>query len=89
MNDSKTDSYNRADEIAMPASVNYTELEGIVTFRGSNYRDGASYGKLAQKPTSMSIVWEKRIGRHWTTGAAWAGRGRRARCAGRRSCAFR
>ena len=74
VNDSKTDSYTRADEIAMPASVNYTELEGIVTFRGSNYRDGASYGKLAQKPTSMSIVWEKRIGAldDWS-GVGWTG----------------
>ena len=74
VNDSKTDRYTRADEIAMPASVNYTELEGIVTFRGSNYRDGASYGKLAQKPTSMSIVWEKRIGAldDWS-GVGWTG----------------
>ena len=38
------DSYRRAMPINFGEGDEYTKLEGIVTFRGNNYRDTASYG---------------------------------------------
>ncbi|MEG1991015.1 MAG: PQQ-binding-like beta-propeller repeat protein, partial [Christensenella sp.] len=39
-----TDSYRRESPISFGDGDEYTALEGIVTFRGNNYRDTASYG---------------------------------------------
>lgn len=66
--------YARSEEIHMPPSSQYSELEGITTFRGSNYRDGGSYGTIPENPTAMSIIWEQEIGRldKWT-GVGWTG----------------
>ncbi len=36
--------YTRTEPISFGAGANYTAAEGIVTFRGNNYRDTASFG---------------------------------------------
>lgn len=70
----KVDSYSRFDEIGLPPSAEYTALEGVTTFRGSNYRDGGSYGVIPENPTSLSILWEKRIsGLDGWSGVGWTG----------------
>ncbi len=61
-------------EIHMGASTEYTQLEGVTTFRGSNYRDGGAYGEIPENPTSMSVVWKKGIrGLDEWTGVGWTG----------------
>ena len=40
----KVASYNRPDPIDFGRGSTYTALEGVITFRGNNYREGASYG---------------------------------------------
>lgn len=74
VNGGEEKNYARADEIHMPPSSQYTELEGITTFRGSNYRDGGAYGTIPENPTGLSIMWEQKIGRldEWT-GVGWTG----------------
>lgn len=69
----------QADETAaihMGGSDGYTVLEGVTTFRGSNYRDGGSYGAIPENPTRLTEVWQKRIHSldDWT-GVGWTGQG--------------
>lgn len=40
----------------------YTELEGITTFRGNNYRDSASYGVIPTDPTKLDVEYKFKIG---------------------------
>ncbi len=35
-------SYEREDPISFGSGKDYTDLEGIITFRGNNYRSGAN-----------------------------------------------
>lgn len=52
----------------------YTDLEGIVTFRGNNFRNTASYGisKISQK--ELNIKWKTSTSfSSWGGGAGWTG----------------
>ncbi len=75
-NGSQVDSYQAADPIDFGYGRDYTDVEGIVTFRGNNFRDSASYG--------TANITEKRFGDTWTVstgslsapdGAYWSGSG--------------
>ena len=58
----------------MKGSDSYATLEGVTTFRGSNYRDGGAYGTIPDKPTRLAEVWEKRIhGLDEWSGVGWTG----------------
>ena len=52
----------------------YFALPGISTFRGNNYRDGASYGTATVTEKKLSVEWNKNIGalNGWT-GSGWTG----------------
>ena len=70
----KVSDYSRFDEIKLPASAEYNAVEGVTTFRGSNYRDGGSYGTIPENPSALSILWEKRIsGLDSWSGVGWTG----------------
>ena len=64
------------DDIHMGDSSEYTSLEGVTTFRGSNYRDGGAWGAIPDDPTAMTVTWEKRIHKldEWS-GVGWTGQG--------------
>ena len=73
---SQADSYQAANPIDFGYGKDYTDVEGIVTFRGNNFRDTASYG--------TANITEKRFGDSWTVatgstvapdGAYWSGSG--------------
>ena len=66
--------YQREEPIHMVPSAQYAELEGVTTFRGSNYRDGGAYGVIPENPTSLNVVWQQRIGKidEWG-GVGWTG----------------
>ena len=64
------------DDIHMPDSGAYASLEGVTTFRGSNYRDGGAWGTIPEAPTALEVQWTRRIGEidEWT-GVGWTGQG--------------
>ena len=61
-------------EIHMGASAEYAAIEGVTTFRGTNYRDGGAYGEIPENPRALFVAWQKRIGSldNWT-GVGWTG----------------
>jgi len=67
-------------EISFGAGDDYTELPGIVTFRGDNYRSGSAYGATeALSSKSIDAVWNVSTGsltdyngNVWT-GSGWTG----------------
>jgi len=40
----ETTSYKRDGSVSFPTGAEYTALEGVITYRGNNYRDAASWG---------------------------------------------
>ena len=63
-----------ANEIHMGSSLEYSAVEGVTTFRGSNYRDGGSYGEIPEDPSKLFVAWKKRIhGLDEWTGVGWTG----------------
>ena len=61
-------------EIHMGPSSEYAVLEGVTTFRGSNYRDGGAYGTIPDYPSHLLIAWQKHIhGIDEWSGVGWTG----------------
>ena len=73
-NGSIVDSYTREEAISFGDGSAYTELEGIVTFRGDNYRSGATYGTANVTKETLSALWSSNIGSFngWP-GSGWTG----------------
>jgi len=56
--------------------VDYTELEGVITFRGNNFRDTAAYGFADIKDAKFGDKWSYRTGSYTAPdGAHWSGNG--------------
>ncbi len=82
LNGATIDSYSRAVPIYFGEGSDYTDAEGIITFRGNNFRDSASYGTVGPNINGkLQIEWEipltgsiKRVGsdRTWS-GSGWTG----------------
>ncbi|MBO9129132.1 PQQ-binding-like beta-propeller repeat protein [Bacillus sp. 165] len=53
----------------------YTEMEGIVTFRGNNLRNAPSYGTVKENPALLEKQWSFTTGAspEWGGGAGWTG----------------
>ena len=68
------DSYTRQEPISFGPGSEYTALEGIVTFRGDNYRSGATYGTANVVNETISQLWSSNIGSFngWP-GSGWTG----------------
>ncbi|MDL2236806.1 PQQ-binding-like beta-propeller repeat protein [Christensenellaceae bacterium OttesenSCG-928-K19] len=57
------DGFSRENEISFSNGNSYTDAEGIITFRGNNYRDSASYGSPAIAQAKLSAeYWEYKTG---------------------------
>lgn len=68
--------YESDYEINFNLPERYTELEGIVTFRGDNFRSGAAYGTAAVSSKTLTKVWSKSTsGLSDTDGIYWSGSG--------------
>ena len=63
--------YLRQEAIAFGDPEDYTQLEGIVTFRGDNYRTGATYGTAQVTNGNLTQIW----GRDTDTLNGWSGSG--------------
>lgn len=52
----------------------YTEIEGIITFRGNNFRNTASFGKVDIKENKLEKIWSFTTkSRSFGPGAGWTG----------------
>lgn len=68
--------YESDYEINFDLPERYTELEGIVTFRGDNFRSGAAYGTAAVSSKTLTKAWSKATsGLSDTDGTYWSGSG--------------
>lgn len=75
-------SYLAADTIDFLEGDKYTGLEGVITFRGNNFRDSPSYGvvKMISKTLDVENAWtasagsvSKMYGEGSWTGCGWTG----------------
>jgi len=53
----------------------YTDMEGVITFRGNNFRDGGSYGFAEAKNYKFSDSWYVTTGSLTSKGETWTGSG--------------
>ena len=68
--------YESDYEINFDLPERYTELEGIVTFRGDNFRSGAAYGTVAVSSKTLTKAWSKSTsGLSDSDGIYWSGSG--------------
>lgn len=67
--------YIPKDEIIFGDSSEYSDLKGVTTFRGNNYRDSASYGSRTITEKKLEIVWSYDIGAISTSEGYWPGTG--------------
>ena len=67
--------YVPKDEIIFGDSKEYSDLKGVTTFRGNNYRDSASWGSPTISEKKLEIVWSHDIGSIKTSGGFWPGTG--------------
>lgn len=76
-------SYLRPEPMEFDIGEEYTDVEGIVTFRGNNYREGASYGTAAVTEKKLKVAWSVETGeimrgtssnyKNTWTGSLWVG----------------
>ena len=68
--------YESDYEINFDLPEKYTELEGVITFRGDNYRTGAAYGTAAVSEKKLTKLWtQSTSGLSDTDGTYWSGSG--------------
>lgn len=63
-------SYLASDPITFGYGRQYTNLEGIITFRGNNYRDMPSFGTVNTDVESLELVATKKTGKIGRKGGA-------------------
>lgn len=77
-NGSTVDSYTRTETIDFGDASEYSKVDGVVTFRGDNYRSGANFGTADVLTQTLTKKWNAKIGSlkgangNWT-GCGWTG----------------
>lgn len=70
------DEYSSDYEISFDVGEKYTELEGVITFRGNNYRNSPTYGTADVQNKKLQTVWTQNTGTlNDTDGSCWSGNG--------------
>lgn len=71
--------YENQYDILFDLPERYAQIDGVVTFRGDNFRSGAAYGTANVSSKSLSVVWKSTTGGladsdgfNWT-GSGWTG----------------
>jgi outer membrane protein assembly factor BamB len=66
--------YEPKDRIHFHSDMEYTSVEGILTFRGNHYRNAPSFGVADVHEKKLEILWEYQIGHlgSWS-GVGWTG----------------
>ena len=70
--------YTADEEITFGMPNAYTDMQGIITFRGDNFRNNPAYGYANLTTNTLSNVWSKDTGAlssgsHTWTGSGWTG----------------
>jgi len=80
VNGMQVESYQRSEPIVFDYDEPYTKVNGIVTFRGDNYRSGAACGTASISSKTLRKAWSFEIGEmtkpsgsgNWS-GSGWVG----------------
>lgn len=71
--------YENQYDILFDLPERYAQIDGVITFRGDNFRSGAAYGTANVSSKSLSVVWKNSTGGladsdgfSWT-GSGWTG----------------
>lgn len=76
VNGSEVSHYSAAEPIDFGLGQDYTDVQGIVTFRGNNFRDGGSYGTVSMRQYKFGEAWTVGTGNlSAPDGAIWTGSG--------------
>ena len=67
--------YHATSDIEFRTGDEYTDVEGIVTFRGNSFRDTAAYGHTIMKDFRLKDLWNKDTGSLSSGDTAWTGSG--------------
>lgn len=70
--------YQPTTPILFGKPSDYTKIEGVLAFRGNNYRTSAAWGTADIKQKKLEIIWTKDIGavsstKSWWPGTGWTG----------------
>ncbi len=70
--------YETVGDVAFDSTLfpeEYTDLPGVLTFRGNNYRTAPSYGYITPTSHTLHTEWSFRTNTHhrWGGGAGWTG----------------
>ncbi len=77
-NGTAVDTFTRNETINFGDAADYSAVDGIVTFRGDNYRTGATFGTTDVITQTLTKKWSAKIGSlkgangNWT-GCGWTG----------------
>ena len=67
--------YHPLETISFGSGEEYTSVDGLVTFRGNNFRDSASCGYAEMKDYKMEDIWSISTGSLTYGDANWSGSG--------------
>lgn len=67
--------YTSTDTHSFDAGISYTDVDGIVTFRGNNFRDTPTYGTAQIKDGKIQDLWTAKTGSITYGNATWSGTG--------------
>jgi len=67
--------YSAAQPISFGSPDDYTGVEGVLAFRGNNYRNAPAWGTASVTQKTLEIVWTKDIGAVSSTDSYWPGSG--------------
>ncbi len=67
--------YHPAEEITFGLGKEYTEAEGVLTFRGNSFRDSPAYGFAEMTDYELTGLWSKATGGLTYGDATWTGSG--------------
>lgn len=67
--------YQSSSEIQFGLGTDYTDVDGIITFRGNNFRDTASYGYADMTEYRFQEKWTATTGSLSYGSASWSGSG--------------
>ena len=67
--------YKSDDVIEFGSPTDYTKLEGVITFRGNNFRDAPAYGRAKMSKYKLKKKWNVPTTNMTVNGQYWSGNG--------------
>ncbi len=67
--------YHAREEITFGFGEEYTDIDGVLTFRGDNFRNSPAFGYAEMTDFTLNGVWSKDTSGLTYNGASWSGSG--------------